>query len=47
MSGPLIVGVAFVYAWISIDQFLRGNTGMGIAYLGYAASNIGLAMLAK
>ena len=47
MSGPLIVCVAFVYAWIALDQWYRGNSGMAIAYAGYSLSNFGLAMLAK
>jgi len=47
MSGWLIILTGCVYAWVSWEQFLKGNDGMGIAYAGYAFSNIGLWMLAK
>lgn len=47
MSGWLIIATGCVYALVSWDQFVRGNDGMGIAYAGYAFSNIGLWMLAK
>lgn len=47
MSGWLIAFTGCVYAYVSWDQFLRGNDGLGIAYAGYAFSNIGLWMLAK
>lgn len=47
MSGPLIGITGLIYAWISIDQFFKGNTGMGIAYAGYCAANAGLWMMAK
>lgn len=47
MSYWLIAAVGVVYAYVAIEQGLRGNSGMCIAYTGYAFSNIGLAMLAK
>lgn len=47
MSGPLIAITGAIYAWIAIDQFVRGNPGMGIAYTGYAFANAGLWMLAS
>lgn len=47
MSGTLIAITGVIYAFVAGDQMVRGNTGMGIAYLGYAFSNIGLWMLAK
>jgi hypothetical protein len=47
MSGYLIAITGMVYAWVSWDQFVRGNDGLAIAYAGYAFSNIGLWMLAK
>lgn len=47
MSGPLIALTGLIYAYISADQFWRGNPGMGIAYFGYALSNIGLYLLAR
>lgn len=42
MSGWLIGLTGMIYTYVCIDQFLKGNTGMGIAYAGYAFSNIGL-----
>lgn len=47
MSGWLIALTGVIYAYVAADQMWRGNPGMGIAYLGYAFSNIGLWMLAK
>jgi hypothetical protein len=47
MSGPLIAITGLIYAWIAVDQFWRGNPGMGIAYLGYAVANCGLYQLAR
>lgn len=47
MSSWLIVFTAGIYTYIAVDQTLKGNPGMGIAYAGYAFSNIGLWMLAK
>ena len=46
MSGWLIVLTGVIYLYVSIEQVLKGNTGMGIAYFGYAFSNIGLYLLA-
>ena len=47
MSGPLIALTGLIYAYIAAEQFCKGNPGMGIAYFGYAMSNIGLYLLAK
>lgn len=47
MSGPLILITGLIYLYVSVDQALKGNTGMGMAYAGYAFSNVGLYMLAK
>lgn len=47
MSGLLIALTGIAYAFVSIEQFARGNPNMGIVYAGYAASNVGLFMLAK
>jgi hypothetical protein len=47
VSGPLIALTGVIYAYVAADQFWRGNTGMGIAYLGYAFSNVGLYLLAR
>ena len=47
MSGPLIALTGLIYLYVSVDQFRRGNAGMGVAYLGYAFSNVGLYVLAR
>lgn len=47
MSAALIILVGFIYAYVAVDQYANGNSGMAIAYAGYAFSNIGLWMLAK
>jgi hypothetical protein len=47
MSGTLIAITGVIYLYVAVDQFARGNTGMSLAYAGYAFSNIGLWMLAK
>lgn len=47
MSGPLIILVGFIYTYVSIEQGLKGNLGMCLAYAGYAFANAGLYLLAK
>jgi len=46
MSAWLIALTTVIYALISIEQFIKGNNGMGIAYAGYTFANVGLFMLA-
>lgn len=47
MSGHLIVITGLIYAYVAAEQVAKGNTGMAIAYAGYAFSNAGLWMLAR
>jgi hypothetical protein len=47
MSSPLIALTGLIYLYVAIDQFRRGNLGMGIAYLGYSFSSIGLYSMAR
>lgn len=47
MSTPLIWCVGVVYLCVAIDQFRKGDVGMGIAWLGYSAANVGLGMNAR
>ena len=47
MSGWLIALTGLVYLYVSIEQLIKGNFGMAIAYCGYAFSNIGLYILAS
>jgi hypothetical protein len=42
MSAWLIVVTGLIYAYIAAEQFIKGNSGMGITYAGYAIGNIGL-----
>jgi hypothetical protein len=44
MSKTLIVITAMIYTYVFVEQFSKGNTGMGLAYMGYAFANIGLWM---
>lgn len=47
MSGWLIIVTGLIYLYVSLEQIYKGNAGMGIAYLGYSFSNIGLYLLAS
>lgn len=47
MSSATILVVGCVYLYIGADKLYRGDTGLGIAFLGYAFSNVGLFMAAK
>lgn len=42
MSAWLIAVVGVVYAVVAGDLLLKGNTGLGIAFVGYALGNVGL-----
>lgn len=47
MSGTLIAIVGVVYAYIALEQMMKGNPAMAIVFAGYAFSNIGLYLGAK
>lgn len=47
MSAWLIAAVGVVYALVALDLLRKGNVGLGIAFAGYAFSNIGLYIAAK
>ncbi len=47
MSGWLIALTGLIYAYVALEQGLKGNTGMAIAYAGYAFANVGLWKLAS
>jgi hypothetical protein len=47
VSGPLIALTGVIYAYVALDQFWRGNSAMGVVYLGYSFSNVGLYLLAR
>jgi hypothetical protein len=42
MSSILIAIVGIVYTVVAIDLLVKGNTGLGIAFVGYALGNVGL-----
>ena len=44
MSGWLIAAIGVVYAVVAFDLIRNGNTGLGIAFIGYSIGNVGLAM---
>lgn len=44
MSSTLIAIIGIVYLCVCIDLLLKGSTGLGIAFLGYAIGNVGLYM---
>ncbi len=44
MSAWLIAVVGVVYTVVAVDLLLKGNTGLGIAFVGYALGNVGLYM---
>lgn len=42
MSKFLIAITGLIYAYVAIEQFVKGNSNMTIVYAGYAFANIGL-----
>ena len=46
MSAWLIIVTGLIYAYIAIEQGLKGNLAMTVVYGGYAFSNVGLYLLA-
>ena len=44
MSSWLIAIIGVVYAIVAVDLLRKGNTGLGVAFIGYAIGNIGLTM---
>ena len=45
MSLGLIIAVGLIYFTVSLEQFWKGNMGLGFMYFGYAFANIGAYML--
>jgi hypothetical protein len=45
MSGNLIILTGVIYAYVAVEQGLKGNMGMLIAYAGYAFANVGLYLM--
>jgi hypothetical protein len=42
MSGNMILVVSAMYIYVAFDQYRKGDTGLGIAFFGYALSNLGM-----
>ena len=42
MSKWLIAFIGVVYLYVAIELLIKGNKGLGIAFLGYAIGNVGL-----
>lgn len=47
MAAPLIIFVGIIYLVIAIDLLIKGQTGLGLAFIGYSASNGGLYLAAR
>ena len=47
MSSWLIALVGLIYLGIGVDQINKGQLWMGLTFIGYAFSNVGLYMMAK
>jgi hypothetical protein len=47
MSAWLIAIIGVVYAVVAADLLLRGNLGLGIAFVGYSIGNVGLYLAAR
>jgi len=47
VSSWLIILTGAIYAYIGIEQVVKGNLPMGITYMSYATANIGLYFMAK
>jgi TM2 domain-containing membrane protein YozV len=47
MSPALVAFVGVIYGYIAAEQFYLSNPSMGVVYLGYAFSNIGLWVLVR
>lgn len=47
MSHTLIVITGLIYAYVALEQWLKGAPGTAIMFAGYAAANVGVWMQAK
>ena len=44
MAAWLIAAIGVVYGVVSVELILKGQTGLGVAFIGYAIGNVGLTM---
>lgn len=47
MSGPILLVVSSMYLYVAAEQFTRGKFGLGLAFFGYALSNVGMYYAAR
>ena len=47
MSSWLVLLVTFIYAYVSIEQYIKGDLSLATVYLGYTVANLGLIMIVK
>ena len=47
MAAWLIAVIGVVYLVVAVQLLLQGKIGLGVAFLGYSFSNIGLWMAAR
>jgi len=47
MSTWLIATIGVVYLVVAVDLIIKGNIGLGIAFVGYSLGNVGLYIAAK
>jgi hypothetical protein len=46
MSSWLIIVTGLIYAYIAVEQGMKGNIALLVVYAGYAFSNVGLYWMA-
>lgn len=47
MSGEMILLVSAAYLYVAFQQYRKGDIGLGIAFFGYAISNLGMFIKSK
>jgi hypothetical protein len=47
MNSNVILVVGCIYLYVAADKIYRGDIGLGVAFLGYAFSNVGLFIASK
>lgn len=47
MASWLIAIIGIVYLVVAIDLMMKGNLGMGVAFIGYSLGNVGLYLATK
>jgi hypothetical protein len=47
MSHTLIALIGVAYIWIGVEQWAKGNMGVGIMFVGYAVAQAGVWMQAR